>query len=166
MSFQTGRYHDFIVISVETRWNGGTLFFDDVRLVEGGKLELSPWDRVVPEDRLLKVRHEFPRPDQASVVRRFAQRHQLAEKNYRGDGSWESTDTLSGKPGGEKQPPDLRAVYQRVEGYLGAWAATGTMIYRKRAIEGCDYLLTVQHGLLITQNIIMLLTVGKKIESI
>lgn len=145
MTFQTGRYHEFTVISVETRWNGGSLFFDDVRLVEGGKLELSRWDRAVPEDRLLSVRHEFPRPDQAAVVGRFTQRHQVAEKNFRGDGSWESTETLSGKPGGEKQPPDLRAVYQRVEGYLGAFAATRTTIFRQRAIQGCDYLLKVQN---------------------
>ena len=109
---------------------------DDVRLEEGGKLELSQWDQPVPEDRLLPVKHKFARPDDAGVLKRFEAHHAASEKRYRGDGSWESRDTLAGKPGGEKQPPDLRATYQRVEGYLGAYTATGRDVYLQRAKEG------------------------------
>jgi hypothetical protein len=142
--FQTGRYASYTVLSVETRWNIGTICIDDVRLEEGGKLELSQWDQPVPEDRLLPVKHQFARPDGAGVLKRFEAHHAASEKRYRGDGSWESRDTLAGKPGGEKQPPDLRATYQRLEGYLGAYAATGRDVYLQRAKEGAAYLLKVQ----------------------
>ena len=142
--FQTGRYASYTVLSVETRWNIGTIYIDDVRLEEGGKLELSQWDQPVPEDRLLPVKHKFARPLDAGVLRRFEAHHAASEKRYRGDGSWESRDTLAGKPGGEKQPPDLRATYQRVEGYLGAYTATGRDVYLQRANEGAAYLLRVQ----------------------
>ena len=142
--FQTGRYASYTVLSVETRWNIGTVYIDDVRLEEGGTLKLSQWDEPVPEGRLLPVKHKFARPDDASVLRRFDAHHAESEKRYRGDGSWESRDTLAGKTGGEKQPPDLRATHQRVEGYLGAHAATGRDVYLKRANEGAAYLLRVQ----------------------
>jgi len=144
MVFQTGRYANYTVLSVETRWNIGTIYIDDVRLEETGTLELSQWDQPVPEDRLLPVKHEFARPDHAGVLRRFEAHHAASERRYRGDGSWESKDTLAGKPGGEKQPPDLRAVYQRVEGYLGAHADTGRAIYLQRAREGAEFLGRVQ----------------------
>ena len=64
-------YSNFTVLSVETRWNIGTIYIDDVRLEEGGKLELSQWDQPVPEDRLLPVKHKFARPLDAGVLRRF-----------------------------------------------------------------------------------------------
>ena len=144
MVFQTDRYASYTVLSVETRWNIGTVYIDDVRLEEGGKLELSPWDEPVPEDRLLPVKHKFARPDFAGVLKRFEANHAASEKRYRGDGSWESKAALAGKPDGDKQPPDLRAIYQRVEGYLGAHAATGRAIYLQRAREGAAYLLKVQ----------------------
>ena len=142
--FQTGRYTSYTVLSVETRWNIGTIYIDDVRLEEGGTLELSQWDQPVPEDRLLPVKHKFNRPNKAEVLKRFETHHAASEKRYRGDGSWESKDTLSGKTGGETKTPDLRATYQRVEGYLGAYAATGKAIYLQRAKEGAAYLLKVQ----------------------
>ena len=142
--FQTGRYTDYTVVSVETRWNIGTLHFDDVRLVEGGELQLSEWDQPVPENRLLPVKFTFPRQTVEEVARRFEEHHQSAEKNYRGNGSWESSDTLNGKPGGEQKEPDLKAIYQRVDGYLGAYAALNKPIYLQRATEGCGYLLNVQ----------------------
>jgi hypothetical protein len=142
--FQTGRYTKFTVLSVETRWNIGTLFIDDVRLEEGGTLELSNWDEPVPDDRLLMVKHKFPRPDAAAVLKRFEAHHAASEKRYRGDGSWESRDTLAGKPGGEQMPPDLRAIYQRVEGYIGAHAATKKDIYLQRVKEGATFLLKTQ----------------------
>ncbi len=144
--FQTGRYASYTVLSVETRWNTGTIYIDDVRLEEGGKLELSKWDQPVPDDRLLTVKHTFRRPDNAEVLKRFEAHHAASEKRYRGDGSWESKDTLAGKPGGETKVPDLRATYQRVEGYLAAYAATQTDIYLKRAKEGAAYLLKVQQN--------------------
>lgn len=144
VTFQTGRYSTYTVLSVETRWNIGTIFIDDVQLLEGGELSQSPWDQPVPDDRLLRVRHKFERPDGAGVLARFEAHHASSEKRYRGDGSWESRATLAGKPGGQKQPPDLRATYQRVEGYLGAHAATSRPIYLKRAREGADFLLKVQ----------------------
>ncbi len=144
MVFQTGRYVSYTVLSVETHWNIGTVYIDDVRLEEGGKLELSRWDEPVPEDRLLPVKHRFARPDFAGVLRRFEAHHAASENHYRGDGSWESKAALAGKPDSEKQPPDLRATYQRVEGYLGAHAATERAIYLQRAREGAAYLLKTQ----------------------
>ena len=115
-----------------------------MRLVEGGELKLGEWDQPVPDDQLLAVKHRFPRPKFNEVLKRFEEHHHAAEKNYRGNGSWESTDTLGGKPGGEKQPPDRRATYQRVEGYLGAHAYTGRKIYLQRATEGAEHLTRVQ----------------------
>ena len=144
VTFQTGRYSTFTVLSVETRWNIGTIFIDDVQMRKGGELSLGQWDEPVPDDRLLRVRHKFERPDGAGLLGRFEAHHAASETRYRGDGSWESRETLAGKPGGEKQPPDLRATYQRVEGYLGAHAATSRPIYLKRAREGAGYLLQLQ----------------------
>ena len=142
--FQTGRYASYTVLSIETRWNIGTIYVDDIRLEESGTLVLSEWDQPVPEDTLLPVKHKFARPADAAVLKRFEAHHAASEKRYRGDGSWESRDTLAGKPGGEKKPPDLRATYQRVEGYLGAHAATAKAVYLQRATEGAEYLLNVQ----------------------
>ena len=142
--FQTGRHSHYTVLSIETRWNIGTLHIDDVRLEETGTLELGPWDQPVSMNRLLPVKHKFDRPDTAGVVKRFTAHHAASEKRYRCNGAWESRGTLSGKPGGEKQPPDLRATYQRVEGYLGAYSHTGRKIYLQRATEGAEYLTRVQ----------------------
>ena len=144
--FQTGRYSNFTVLSVETRWNIGTIYIDDVKLVEGGKLELSPWEEPVPEDRLLPVKHKFAEPNRADALKRFEAYHAASEKRYRGNGRWESRATLAGKPDGEKQPPDLRATYQRVEGYLGVYAFTKNDIYLQRAREGGGHLLKVQQA--------------------
>ena len=113
-------------------------------LEETGTLTLGPWDQPVSMTRLLPVKHKFDRPDSTGVVKRFAAHHAASEKRYRGNGAWESRGTLSGKPGGEKQPPDLRATYQRVEGYLGAYAHTGRKIYLQRATEGAEHLTRVQ----------------------
>ncbi len=142
--FQTGRHSHYTVLSIETRWNIGTIHIDDVELQETGKLELNRWDQPVSMNRLLPVKHKFNRPDSTEVARRFAAHHVASETRYRGNGTWESRATLSGKPGGEKQPPDLRATYQRVEGYLGAYAHTGNKIYLQRATEGAQHLVRVQ----------------------
>ena len=90
--FQTGRHTHFTVLSVETRWNIGTIHIDDVRLEETGTLELSQWDQPVSANRLLPVRHEFARPDSAAVARRFEAHHVASERRYRGDGTWESKE--------------------------------------------------------------------------
>ena len=142
--FQTGRDTTYTMLSIETRWNIGTLYIDEIRLQRGGKLELSPWDQPVPVDRLLPLKHPFSRPDDDAVASRFEQHHAASDARYRGDGQWESKATLAGKAGGEKQPPDLRATYQRVEGYLGAYQANRRPLYLQRAREGADYLLQVQ----------------------
>ncbi|MEE3373402.1 MAG: hypothetical protein VX346_28960 [Planctomycetota bacterium] len=142
--FQTGRETTYTMLSIETRWNIGTLYIDEICLQEGGRLELSPWDQAVPVERLLPVQHRFARPNDSAVRVRFQQHHTASEARYRGAGQWESKATLAGRPGGEKQPPDLRATYQRVEGYLGAYQADGRPIYLQRAREGADYLLQVQ----------------------
>ena len=142
--FQTGRDTRYTLLSVETRWNIGTIYIDEVRLQQGGNLELSRWDQAVPVDRLLPVKHRFTRPDGTAVLSRFERHHAASERRYRGDGSWESSATLSGQAGGEEQPPDLRATYQRVEGYLGAYAASERAVYLQRAKSGADYLLQVQ----------------------
>ena len=142
--FQTGRDTTYTMLSIETRWNIGTLYIDEIRLQQGGKLELSPWDQPVPVDRLLPLTHQFSRPDHDAVLARFEQHHAASEKRYRGGGRWESRATLAGKAGGETQPPDLRATYQRVAGYLAAYQAQRRPLYLQRAREGADYLLLVQ----------------------
>ena len=142
--FQTGRDTRYTVLSIESRWNIGTFYIDDVQLKEAGTLKLSPPDQPVPEDHLLPLQNKFSRPADAEVLQRFEVHHAASEQRYRGDGSWESKETLAGKPGGENKLPDLRATYQRIEGYLGGYAATGQEIYLQRAREGADYLLTVQ----------------------
>ena len=142
--FQTGRDTTYTMLSIETRWNVGTLYIDEIRLQQGGSLELSPWDQPVPVDRLLPLKHQFSRPDDDAVASRFEQHHAASETRYRGGGRWESKATLAGKAGGEMQPPDLRATYQRVAGYLGAYQFHRRPLYLQRAREGADYLLQIQ----------------------
>ena len=95
----------FVGIITMRRANVGTIHIDDVQLEETGQLELDRWNQPVPMDRLLPVKHKFNRPDSAGVAKRFEAHHVASETRYRGNGTWESRDTLSGKPGGDKPPP-------------------------------------------------------------
>jgi hypothetical protein len=142
--FRTGRYTRQTVVYVMTRWNIGTLYFDEVSLVEGGELTLSDWDQLVPDDRLLPVKHVFARPDIEAVKKRFEEHHQASEKTYRGDGSWEDNAELAGKSRDPEAKPLMRATSQRVHGYLGAYAVTRNAVYLERAAAGLDYIVKEQ----------------------
>lgn len=132
------------LIAVVNLSGKGVVYVDDMRMVEGGDLKLPDMDQPVPFDRLLPVKHTFPRLSVDEIKKRFEQHHQASEKTYRGDGSWESSDEASGKEGGDKKPPLMRATSQRVFGYLGAYAATKKPIYLQRAKEGLDWLVSQQ----------------------
>lgn len=89
----------------------------------------------VPRDRLLQSRHRFPALTRDEVLRAFGTAHALSEIVYAGDGYWDCPGEFTNT---------LRYTSNRVIGYISGCRATGEDTYKRRAIEGMEYILKHQ----------------------
>lgn len=86
----------------------------------------------VPRDVLLERRFRFPAPSFEEMVRAFEVGHLLSEVFYKGGGYYDC-------PG--EYTNTIRSTSNRVLGYIPAFHVLGSDVYRRRAVEGLDYLL-------------------------
>ncbi len=89
-----------------------------------------------PRNHLLKPRFKFPSASLDDVRRAFDMGHAFSEILYAGDGRYD---------GPSEYPTELRHTSNRVLGYIPAYRVLGDEDFRRRAIEGLDYLLRL-HG--------------------
>ena len=94
----------------------------------------------VPRDRLMVPQHRFQRPSLSSVKACFEKVHEASEKVYHGGGVWGKRML------GEAYPPMYRNTAWRMIGYAEALKVEDNELYRKRLMEGGEYLLREQQA--------------------
>ncbi|MDA0745226.1 MAG: hypothetical protein O2954_01830 [bacterium] len=92
----------------------------------------------VPDDHLIESPHLFDRPALALVKQRFVEVHAASEAIYHGNGVWGKSAL------GESYPPMYRNTAWRICGYAEALKVADNSVYRRRLLDGGEYLLKEQ----------------------
>lgn len=91
---------------------------------------------------IISSAYSFPAPNQTNIDKWWAREHFLFERFYNGDGSW--GHGYSDWGAASNTHPLIRYTAYAVLGYIEAYRAYGTPIYKQRAQEGLQYLLKDQ----------------------
>ena len=92
----------------------------------------------VPKTYLAESKYNFEKPSLQHVKACFDEAHAAAERAYQGGGVWGESSL------GEGYPPVYRKTAWRMIGYANALKVEDNGLYRRRLLEGAEYLLRQQ----------------------